>query len=160
MNKKIAKGHLLSYLRSHKKNISIERFIIFDTIFQQSSRLHFKAEELVATLRRGPQSVSRATVYRTLKIFEEAGIIRSMPDSYEAKPQKSYEIIEQEDGHGHLICRHCSRITEYHCAEIIKHQNIICRQHNFRPDKRIEQIYGSCSYCQRKLKNKLSEEKT
>ena len=147
MNKEIAAGHLAIYLRNHKKNISHERFIILDTIFRQPARIHFKAEELVKTLGRGPQSVSRATIYRTLKIIEEAGIIRSMPESCEAKPRKSYEIIDQTDGHGHLICRLCGRITEYHCPEIIKRQHSICRQHDFQPDKHIEQIYGVCSEC-------------
>ena len=149
MNKEIAAGHLATYLRSHRKNISHERFIILDTIFQQPARLHFKAEELVKALRRGPQSVSRATIYRTLKILEEAGIIRSMPESCQAKPQKSYEITDQTDGHGHLICRLCGRVTEYHCREIIERQHNICRQHGFQPDKRIEQIYGICSQCRK-----------
>ncbi|MCD6534787.1 MAG: hypothetical protein J7L25_12070 [Deltaproteobacteria bacterium] len=38
MNKEIATGHLAAYLKNHKKNISHERFIILDTIFNQTNR--------------------------------------------------------------------------------------------------------------------------
>lgn len=140
---------IVAYLRSRGRNISQERFIILYAIFQQPFRRHFKAEELVNALCGGPQSVSRATIYRTLKILEDAGIVRSMPESCQAKPQKSYEILDQNNEHGHLICRFCGRVTEYQCREIIERQDSICRQHDFQPEKRIEQIYGICARCRK-----------
>ncbi len=149
MNKEIATGRLISYLRSCGKNFSQERFIILNAIFRQPLRHHFKAEELVKILANGPQSVSRATIYRTLALFENAEIVRSMPESSRAKPQKSYEILDQNHDHSHLVCQVCGQITEYCCREIIEKQEAICRQYGFQPKKRIEQLYGICRQCQK-----------
>ena len=148
MNKETATIRLLSYLRSCGKNLSQERLIVLNTIFKQPARRHFKAEELVKILANGPKSVSRATVYRTLALFEDAELVRSIPESSRTKPQKSYEILDRGYDHGHLVCRVCGRITEYCSHEIIERQEAICRQNDFRLEKRIEQIYGICRQCQ------------
>lgn len=68
----------IAFLKEHKKNVSSERLIVLSTILNQQQQ-HFTANDMVNQLASGPQSVSRATIFRTLAMLEEAEIIKSMP---------------------------------------------------------------------------------
>tara|TARA_Y100000590_G_scaffold2536_1_gene3351 strand:+ start:6030 stop:6440 length:411 start_codon:yes stop_codon:yes gene_type:complete len=83
--------------------------------------------------------VSIATVYRTVKLFEEAGIV----SKHEFKGNKSrYESVTQEH-HDHLIDINTGEITEFVNEEIEKLQKEVARKLGYKlVDHRLE-LYGS-----------------
>ena len=83
--------------------------------------------------------VSIATVYRTVKLFEEAGIV----SKHEFKGNKSrYESVTQEH-HDHLIDINTGEITEFVNEEIEKLQKEVARKLGYKlVDHRLE-LYGT-----------------
>ncbi len=82
--------------------------------------------------------ISIATVYRTVKLFEEAGII----ERHEFQGGRSrYETV-QDEHHDHLIDIETGRVIEFHDAELEELQQKIAARLGFRlADHRME-LYG------------------
>lgn len=90
-------------------------------------------------------TISLATIYRTIPLLEEAGLLKS----FHAKgDQKVYECVFGVDHHDHIICVTCGHITEFVCSEIESYQNKVAKQHGYRLlDHRLE-LFGLCKTCQ------------
>ena len=63
-----------AFLRTRKLKLTRERLVILAAIFRQEH--HFDAESLHADLRTEGGDISRATVYRTLDLLVQAGLVR------------------------------------------------------------------------------------
>lgn len=146
----------IAFLKERKKNVSSERLIVLNTILNHQQQ-HFTANKVVDQLASGPQSVSRATVFRTLVMLEEAEIIKSMPEKLHQQIQAHYELLILPHEHGHLICQHCGRIIEFNCTAVADLHDKICRKYNFIPKKKVQQIYGLCQVCAANNNGQLSK---
>jgi len=106
-------------------------------ILQQSTD-HPDVEELYKRSSAVDPRISIATVYRTVKLFEDAGIIERH-DFREGRSR--YETVPDEH-HDHLIDLKSGRVIEFHSAEIEALQEKIAREHGFKlVDHRLE-LYG------------------
>lgn len=96
---------------------------------------HPDAEELHSRANRLDKSISLATVYRTVKLFEEAGIIESH-DFGDGRAR--YEEVPDEH-HDHLIDVKSGTVVEFHNEEIERLQIEIARKLGYRLiDHRLE----------------------
>ncbi len=99
---------------------------------------HPDAEELHRRANRLDASISLATVYRTVKLFEDAGIIQAHAFR---DGRARYEEVPEEH-HDHLIDVKSGAVVEFHSEEIEKLQVEIARKLGFRlVDHRLE-LYG------------------
>ncbi|HPF22046.1 MAG: Fur family transcriptional regulator [Hyphomonas sp.] len=99
---------------------------------------HPDAEELHRRANAEDASISLATVYRTVKLFEDAGIIQAH-DFRDGRAR--YEEVPDEH-HDHLINVKTGEVVEFHSDEIEELQEIIARKLGFRlVDHRLE-LYG------------------
>ena len=99
---------------------------------------HPDAEELHRRANAEDNSISLATVYRTVKLFEDAGIIQAH-DFRDGRAR--YEEVPDEH-HDHLINVKTGEVVEFHSDEIEELQEIIARKLGFRlVDHRLE-LYG------------------
>ena len=99
---------------------------------------HPDAEELHRRANAEDASISLATVYRTVKLFEDAGIIQAH-DFRDGRAR--YEEVPDEH-HDHLINVKTGEVFEFHSDEIEELQEIIARKLGFRlVDHRLE-LYG------------------
>jgi Fur family ferric uptake transcriptional regulator len=106
-------------------------------ILQQSTD-HPDVEELHKRSSAVDPRISIATVYRTVKLFEDAGIIERH-DFREGRSR--YETVPDEH-HDHLIDLKSGKVIEFHSAEIEALQEKIAREHGFKlVDHRLE-LYG------------------
>ncbi|MOA10546.1 Ferric uptake regulation protein [compost metagenome] len=82
--------------------------------------------------------ISISNVYRTVKLFEDAGII----ERHDFRDGRSrYETVPEEH-HDHLIDLKNGVVIEFHSAEIEALQEKIAREHGFKlVDHRLE-LYG------------------
>lgn len=106
-------------------------------ILQQSTD-HPDVEELYKRSSAVDSKISIATVYRTVKLFEDAGIIERH-DFREGRSR--YETVPDEH-HDHLIDLKSGKVIEFHSPEIEALQDKIAREHGFKlVDHRLE-LYG------------------
>ena len=106
---------------------------------------HFDADELVAELHSSGQRVSRATVYRTLRLLVEAGLLREL----RLTNRTAYEHDEGYPSHDHLHCTECNAIVEFDNEQIRKLRDAVSLQHGFRPQGHRFIITGLCPACAR-----------
>lgn len=98
-----------NFLEQHDLRLTGQRMAIFDAAFGQST--HFTAEELLDKSRAIDESVSRATVYRTLPILIESGLMREVDIGKSLKyylPNNPDEAQQQAQ----VICVDCDKIFE------------------------------------------------
>lgn len=105
---------------------------------------HFTLEELAQAVMRRNASASRATVYRSLPILVEAGILQPAPVSGEAR---RFELALGRRHHDHLQCRGCGRIVEFRSEAIERLQAAIAARHGFRLTSHSHELVGDCSAC-------------
>jgi len=99
---------------------------------------HPDAEELHRRANAQDSSISLATVYRTVKLFEDAGIIQAH-DFRDGRAR--YEEVPEEH-HDHLINVRTGEVVEFHSEEIEELQEMIAKKLGFRLiDHRLE-LYG------------------
>ena len=99
---------------------------------------HPDAEELHRRANAQDASISLATVYRTVKLFEDAGIIQAH-DFRDGRAR--YEEVPDEH-HDHLINVRTGEVVEFHSEEIEELQELIAKKLGFRLiDHRLE-LYG------------------
>jgi Fur family ferric uptake transcriptional regulator len=130
------------FLKSHDFKLTNQRLKIIETIFE--TRDHFTADDLYDLLRGRGENVSKATVYRTLSLLCEGGIIESQdfgrgPLHYEAKLGEKH--------HDHLICTSCSKVVEFRMPELDDLQQKVARNRGFTIDSRSLRIFGICKKC-------------
>src|ERR1035438_6861155 len=111
---KCARQRFLDFLAHKNLRLTGQRRAIIETVF--STEKHFTAEELLGWARRRDKSVSRATVYRTLSLLTESGLVREM--DFE-KDQKVYDPnYAEHPHHNHIICQDCGKIVEFESEKI------------------------------------------
>jgi Fur family ferric uptake transcriptional regulator len=93
-----------------------------------ASQDHPDVEELYRRASAIDDKISISTVYRTVKLFEDAGIIERH-DFREGRSR--YEQVPDEH-HDHLIDVNNGTVIEFHSEEIERLQEEIARRHGFR----------------------------
>ncbi len=99
---------------------------------------HPDVEEVYHRAARVDNKISIATVYRTVRLFEEAGIL----ERHDFRDGRSrYEQVTEEH-HDHLIDLQSGKVIEFHNDEIERLQRIVARELGFDlVDHRLE-LYG------------------
>jgi len=117
-------------------------------------RDHFHVEDIHQQVRKQKSNVSLATVYRTIPLLIDSGLITETLYSGE---KVVYEKIYNKPHHDHMVCLSCGRVIEFTSQEVGKIQNNICQNHSFLPTEHRLEIKGYCHTCWEKLKNKIKE---
>ena len=103
------------------------------------SESHPDVDELHKKVSKLDSKISIATVYRTVKLFEEAGIV----SKHDFKGNKSRYEPASEEHHDHLIDINSGEITEFVNEEIEKLQKQVAEKLGYKlVDHRLE-LYGS-----------------
>lgn len=135
-----AKERFRQFLSRKNLRLTSQREAIIQSVF--STQEHFTAEELLKWSRRIDNSVSRATVYRTLPLLTESGLVREMDFG---KDQKIYDPNYAEHPcHNHVICEDCERIVEFESEEIERLGEEISRRLGFVMTAHRLQITARC----------------
>ncbi len=140
-----AKAKFMRFLARKNLRVTAQRQAIVDTVFGTDE--HFTAEQLLAWSRQRDKSVSRATVYRTLPLLTESGLVREMDFG---KDYKFYDPnYAEHPNHNHLICKDCDKIVEFESDRIEKLESEISRRLGFSLKAQRLQITGSCDELKR-----------
>ena len=103
------------------------------------SESHPNVDELYKKVSKLDSKISIATIYRTMKLFEEAGIV----DKHDFKGNKARYEQAPEEHHDHLIDINTGEIIEFVNEEIEKLQKQVAEKLGYKLiDHRLE-LYGS-----------------
>ena len=134
---------LKSYLANHGLKMTQQRQLIAQTFFETDD--HLSISELYTEIKKKRSNIGFATVYRTIKLFEECGL--AVPRHFghgEAKYEQDFEVKH----HDHLICTGCGKIIEFHNRHIENLQDKIAQTHGFKLQHHHHNLYGECKNCQ------------
>ena len=127
------------YLRKKGLKTTQQREAIVDAFLRTSG--HVNLEDLLTHARRKQPSVGLATVYRTVKLLEEAGIAAAR---HFGPGQTLYEVSEGRAHHDHLICESCGFITEFESDEIETLQDAAAKKVGFNVIRHRHELFGLC----------------
>ncbi len=138
--KSSAKQRFLNFLEMKNLRVTTPRRAIIDAVFGTED--HFTAEQLLDMARVLDPSVSRATVYRTLPLLTESGLVHEMDFG------KDYKIYDpnyaNSPNHNHIICDDCDKIVEFESNQLDKLENEISHDLGFKVKNQQLKITGSC----------------
>jgi Fur family ferric uptake transcriptional regulator len=132
------------FLKTKKKRLTPEREAIVSAVY--ATHDHFDAEQWVDSLagRRGGSRASRSTIYRTLHLLVEAGLLRRVA---RANDREVYEHDYGYPQHDHLICKKCGTMIEFANEAIADVLEQIAVQHGFRMSGHRLEVDGLCATC-------------
>ncbi len=139
------KEKFLQFLDQKNLRITSQRRAIVDTVF--STDQHFTAEQLLEWAREKDSSVSRATVYRTLPLLTESGLVHEMDFG------KDYKIYDpnyaDHPNHNHIICNDCDKIVEFESERLDALESEISGKLGFEVESQQLRINASCEEMKR-----------
>jgi Fur family ferric uptake transcriptional regulator len=133
-------------LKENSLKFTRQRESVLKVLYENEG--HFTPEDLSDLIKQhySELTVSIPTIYRTLSLLENSGIVDSI--SFGAKGKK-YELGLKEH-HDHLICVQCGKLIEFQDTLIEKRQEEISKQFNFKMTGHTMNITGICESCQNK----------
>jgi Fur family ferric uptake transcriptional regulator len=134
------RGSLQEFLAGRGLRRTVQREAIIEAAF--GTKEHFTAEELLVMARRIERSVSRATVYRTLPLLVESGLLRELDLGSDTKVYDPNFV--EHPTHNHLICVDCNKIIEFEDINMELLENCITRRLGFLPTSKALKIEGRC----------------
>jgi Fur family ferric uptake transcriptional regulator len=130
----------MEFLAKKNLRITTQRQTIVDTVF--STEEHFTAEQLLEWSRAKDRSISRATVYRTLPLLTESGLVKEMDFG---KDYKFYDPnYAEHPNHNHIICNDCEKIVEFESDKLQKLETEISAKLGFTVKAQRLQITANC----------------
>jgi Fur family transcriptional regulator, ferric uptake regulator len=127
-------------LREKGYRLTPQRELVLDAV---TALGHATPEEVCAEVRRTASGVNISTVYRTLELLEDLGLVRHAHLGHGAP---SYHPAGH-DAHLHLVCRDCGTITEIDVAIAAELVGRLQAEHGFDTDVEHFAIYGRCRAC-------------
>mgnify|MGYP001089407513 CR=1 FL=1 len=138
--------NLKNYLIEKGYRKTPERFIILKEIYEY--REHFDVDTFYTYLKNKKIHISKATLYNTLDILVEAGLVvkHQFGDSC-AQYEPSYRLHK----HSHAICIKCKKIFEFSSDDLQKIIHKFEEENNFEVTNHTFVLYGICSDCKMKV---------
>ena len=105
---------------------------------------HFSADTLLHFCKKEDPSISKATVYRTLALLKESGVLEEQ-DFGDGK--KLYERAQGRKHHDHFVCIRCGKIIEFENHPIERLQDLEGKKHRFKIVYHSLKLFGYCKSC-------------
>ena len=116
------------FLRNHGLKYTVERADVLQAIIDHDGP--FEAEELLLDMRNRGHRVSKATIYRTLRLLQEAGIItQALFDSKQAH----FQLIYGKQPRDVMVCMRTGRTIDFQSPELVALRDRICLELGWNP---------------------------
>lgn len=128
------------YLKDNKHRQTPERFMVLEEIYKADG--HFDADDMYFRMKNGGYRVSRATVYNTLDLLVESGLVQRHQFG---QNQSYYERAYAYRQHDHMICNECGEVLEFCDPRIQEIKGLMERIHDFKIASHSLHFYGTCT---------------
>ena len=136
-----ARDKFRAYLTQHGLRVTDQRLAIFDAALVQKE--HFTAEQLLDYARAIDDSVSRATVYRTLPIMTESALLREV----DIGTGEKFYLPNAGDGTqvAQVVCTDCDRIFEISAPFMEWYGSTVSSKLGLTPVSQRLQVSATCN---------------
>ncbi|BDC51276.1 transcriptional repressor [Bryobacterales bacterium F-183] len=132
-------------LKSQGVRLTRQREILLELI--DKSGKHLDAETLFELAQKQDPKLNRVTVYRTLKMLKESGLVDELDLMHMGGDQHYYETrLKQE--HAHVICLRCGKVEEFFGEPLQKLRRQVEQHFGFQIMLARTEIGGYCAHCQ------------
>ena len=128
-----------SYLKEQNQRQTQERFMVLEEIYRSDG--HFDADKLYDKMKNTDARVSRATVYNSLDLLVECGLVQRQQFG---KNLYFYERAYAYQQHDHIICKECGVVLEFCDPRIQEIKDLMGKIHDFNIEDHSLHLYGKC----------------
>jgi len=133
MNQEIA-----TILKDNGLSITKQRLVVFELLEGREPVTMYELYDLA----RG--KLDRASLYRTISVFEELGIVRRINIGWKYKVELSDKFAEH---HHHLACLKCHKVIPISEQELERFISGLAMSYNFKPVEHQVEVQGYCQDC-------------
>jgi Fur family ferric uptake transcriptional regulator len=135
-------------LKKKGYKLTPQRRAIVDTIIDSEGK-HLTAEEIYDEVKKNCPEIGLATVYRTILLLEEIGIVSRL---HLNDGCSRYELVHSDETHRHhhLVCNVCNSVIEVEDDLLEKLEAKIESSYDFKIVNHSVKFYGICSKCKKK----------
>lgn len=145
-------NELNKILKEKGYKFTTQRQYVFEVVIGNEGK-HLNSQEIYELVRKHYPEIGVATVYRTLALLEEMGLIYGVDfeDGF-----RRYEVVKDDEGHRHhhLICLECGLIKEVEEDLLGSIEEIISYKNNFKVVDHRVKFYGYCQKCLHTMEEK------
>jgi Fur family ferric uptake transcriptional regulator len=142
----ITRPSLMKELAARGVRITAQRRVLVSII--QDSPRHLDAATLLEIARKHDPNIDRATVYRTLALLKNRGLIDEL-DLMHIEGEKHYYEAKTNRDHCHMACFRCGAIIEYTSSSFEKLKEEMIKQSGFQIRVVRLEVGGFCKRCQK-----------
>lgn len=128
-------------LRRAGKRLTPQRRLILDILSQGNA--HLDAQDIYEHARSREANLSLATVYRTLSVLKETGLVHELHLDDE---HHHYELSGKEE-HSHLVCLGCGCVIEVDNTAFVEAATAVGQPHGFEVTTAQIELSGYCRDC-------------
>ena len=133
------------HLREHHQPVTRQRDLVAEVVFHSND--HLSVEGIRRELSQRGEQVGLATVYRTLDLLVESGLVRAHEFG---EGFKRYEAMATQADHEHLICERCGQVVEFANERLERMLPVLADEHGFQHRRHRVEIYGVCRGCRQR----------
>lgn len=133
---------LFSVLRRSGYRITQARRAVIESMADEAG--HLTAPDVVQIVQKRSPGVGRASVYRTLDLLTQLGMVRS---STLGGATATY-VLAPDRRHHHIVCVECQRTVEFDDCGMEEVQRRLGERLGFELEGHLVEIYGRCPDCQ------------
>jgi Fur family transcriptional regulator, ferric uptake regulator len=127
-------------LRARGYRVTPQRQLVLEAVARLD---HATPEEICAQVQLTARGVNISTVYRTLELLEQIGLVTHTHFDQRAP---IYHLASDAD-HVHLVCRECGRVSEIGPDAIRPLITALDERHGFETDVSHLTVFGRCQDC-------------
>jgi len=127
-------------LRERGYRLTPQRELILDAV---DTLGHATPDEVLAEVRKKSSALNVSTVYRTLEVLEELGLVRHAHLSDRAP---TYHSVRDHE-HFHLVCRNCQKVVSVGPDVLAPVLDRLETDHGFTADIGHLTVFGTCKEC-------------
>jgi Fur family ferric uptake transcriptional regulator len=142
----ITRPSLMQELQARGVRITEQRRLLVSII--QDSPRHLDAASLLEIARKRGPNIDRATIYRTIAMLKDRGLIDEL-DLMHLEGEKHYYEAKTNRDHCHIACFRCGAIMEYASLSFDKLKVEMAEQSGFQIRVVRLEVGGLCERCQR-----------
>jgi Fur family ferric uptake transcriptional regulator len=120
-----------------------QRIMVLDAL--HSVDKHISAEEIYAQVKARYPYANISTVYRTLDLLKELGMVNEI-DLDDGRVR--YHLSEKGHHH-HLVCSKCGSIIDLPESALLKLSETLAKEYKFKADLKHLAVFGVCADCQK-----------
>jgi Fur family ferric uptake transcriptional regulator len=127
-------------LRARGYRVTPQRQLVLEAV---TTIQHGTPEEICAQVQRTAQGVNISTVYRTLELLEELGLVKH---AHLGHGPPTYHLAAEAQ-HVHLVCRKCGAVSDVTPTVADGLVEVLQREFGFETDVHHLTVHGCCSSC-------------